>query len=85
MYGKTPQEKIYELSLTSSKAATSIPPLLLDKVSSFFLELVGAQHICWDYPHTLQHFKRKQIMAPYKINQMLEHFKIIKDRAKIKP
>jgi len=38
----------------------------LDKVSSFFLELVGVQHICWDYPHTLQHFKRKQIMAPYK-------------------
>jgi len=65
MYGKTPQEKIYELSLASSKAATSIPPLLLDKVSSFFLELVGAQHICWDYIHTLQHIKRKQIMAPY--------------------
>jgi hypothetical protein len=37
MDGKTPKEKIYELSLASSKAAASVPPLLLDRVSPLFL------------------------------------------------
>ncbi len=66
MDGKTPKEKIYELSLASSKAATSIPPLLLDRVSPFIFELAGANHTDWDSRHSLYHVIRKQTMAPYK-------------------
>jgi len=58
-------KKIHELSLASSKAATFIPPLLLNKLSSFILQLVGAHHICWDSHHTLHLVKWKQIMAIY--------------------
>jgi hypothetical protein len=65
MDGKTPKEKIYELSLASSKAATSIPPLLLDRVSPFIFELAGANHTDWDSRHSLYHVIRKQTMAPY--------------------
>ena len=65
MDGKTPKEKIYELSLASSKAATSISPLLLDRVSPFIFELVGANHTDWDFRHSLYHVIRKQTMAPY--------------------
>jgi hypothetical protein len=65
MNGKTPKEKIFELSLVSSKAATSIPPMLLDKVSTFILKMVGAQNISWDSHHLLQLIKQKQSVAPY--------------------
>jgi len=66
MNGKTPKEKIFELSLVSSKAATSIPPILLDKVNTFILKMVGAQNISWDSHHLLQLIKRKQFVAPYR-------------------
>lgn len=70
MDGKTPKEKIYELSLASSKAATSIPPLLLDRVSPFIFELAGANHTDWDSRHSLYHVIRKQTMAPYKLSSI---------------
>lgn len=65
MDGKTPKEKIYELSLASSKAAASVPPLLLDRVSPLIFELAGANHTDWDSRHSLYHVIRKQTMAPY--------------------
>ncbi|MEA4877352.1 MAG: hypothetical protein VB083_05565, partial [Aminobacterium sp.] len=46
-------------------AATSIPPLLLDRVSPFIFELAGANHTDWDSRHSLYHVIRKQTMAPY--------------------
>lgn len=68
MDGKTPKEKISELSLVSSKAATSISPLLLDRVSAFIFELAGANPTDWDSRHSLYHDIRKQTMAPYTLH-----------------
>ncbi|MEA4878338.1 MAG: hypothetical protein VB083_10530, partial [Aminobacterium sp.] len=45
--------------------ATSIPPLLLDRVSPFIFELAGANRTDWDSRHSLYHVIRKQTMAPY--------------------
>jgi hypothetical protein len=48
--GKEMDEKIYELSLVSSKVAASIPLLLLDRVNLLIFELAEANHTDWDSP-----------------------------------
>ncbi|MEA4878015.1 MAG: hypothetical protein VB083_08890, partial [Aminobacterium sp.] len=59
-------------------AATSIPPLLLDRVSPFIFELAGANRTDWDSRHSLYHVIRKQTMAPYIIGFLCLNFNMSK-------